>query len=150
MALLNWHCKKLTTLTTLQLYDIIAVRNEVFVVEQDCVYNDADGKDVDAYHLFAYENNKIAAYARLLAPNVAFTEASIGRVLTAKDVRKMGYGIKLIQKAVEQTISLYGEHDIKIGAQLYLKKFYESFGFKQTSQMYLEDGIEHIEMLLSV
>ncbi len=144
----QWICKKFNDLTVEELYEIMKLRSQVFVVEQNCVYLDADDKDLNAYHLFTYIDNKMAAYSRLLAPEVSYTEASIGRVLTATSNRKNGVGILLMEQAVKQTRDLYNTIAIKIGAQLYLKKFYEKFGFVQTSQIYDEDGIPHIEMEL--
>ena len=144
----QWICKKFDDLTVTELYEIMKLRSEVFVVEQNCVYLDADEKDLQAYHLFTYIDNKIVAYARILAPQISYTEVSIGRVLTAISHRKNGLGILLMQEAITKTQHLYNTTSIKIGAQLYLQKFYEGFGFVQTSQTYNEDGIEHIEMVL--
>lgn len=142
----EWICKKFDTLTASELYEIMKLRSEVFVVEQNCVYLDADNKDFKAYHLFTYVDNKIAAYARLLPPNISYSEASIGRVLTAATERKKGLGISLMQEAILETKQLFKTSTIKIGGQLYLKAFYESLGFSQTSDVYDEDGIPHIEM----
>ena len=148
MNSLQWICKKFDALTVTELYEIIKLRSQVFVVEQNCVYLDADDKDLQAHHLFTYTDNKIVAYARILAPQISYTEASIGRVLTAISHRKNGLGILLMQEAIKQTLHIYNTTSIKIGAQLYLQKFYEGFGFIQTSQTYNEDGIEHIQMVL--
>ena len=145
---LNWAYKSFDKLTTLELYTILQLRNEVFVVEQNCVYLDIDQKDIKCYHLMAFDGNVLAAYCRILAPGISFQEASIGRVLTATNYRGKGIGITLIEKAIEAVSTIYHTNLIKIGAQFYLKKFYESFGFKQTSEIYLEDGIEHIDMVL--
>ncbi|MCY7290814.1 MAG: GNAT family N-acetyltransferase [Ferruginibacter sp.] len=142
----EWICKKFDTLTVKELYDIMKLRSEVFVVEQHCIYLDADYKDLNAYHLFTYIDDSIAAYARLLPPNISYLQASIGRVLTELSQRKKGLGILLMQEAIKQTKQLYNTSAIKIGAQLYLKKFYEELGFSQTSNIYDEDGIPHIEM----
>ena len=142
----EWICKKFEQLTLNELYEILKLRSEVFIVEQNCVYLDADDKDLKAYHLFTFIENKIAAYARLLPPNVSYAEASIGRVLTASSQRKKGLGIFLMHEAIKQIQLLYTNSSIKIGAQLYLKKFYEGLGFSQTSDVYDEDGIDHIEM----
>ncbi len=146
MKNLEWICKKFNELTVNELYEIMKLRSEVFVVEQNCVYLDADDKDLKGYHLFTFIDHKIAAYARLLPPNVSYAQASIGRVLTATSQRKKGSGILLMQEAIKQTHHLYTTSAIKIGAQLYLKKFYEGLGFAQTSGIYDEDGIDHIEM----
>jgi ElaA protein len=121
---------------------------EVFVVEQNCVYQDADCKDLKCHHLIGTINNTIAAYSRLVPAGVSYNNLmSIGRVITSPAYRKSGAGKALMQKSIEQCYELFGKQPIKIGAQLYLKKFYESFGFEQTSDVYDEDGIPHIEML---
>ena len=136
-------------LTASELYIILKLRSEVFVVEQNCVYLDADGKDAGAYHLCGWLNNEVlVAYARLLAPGVSYNEASIGRVVTSPAHRKDGHGKILMQKAIDHTMDLFNISAIKIGAQQYLIKFYNSVGFSVTSEPYLEDGIPHVEMLL--
>ena len=124
------------------------LRNEVFVVEQNCVYQDADNKDPHCYHLMGLLNNKLVAYTRLLPPGLAYTEASIGRVVSSPSARGGGVGRELMEKSIEQVSQLFGTTSIKIGAQLYLLKFYTSIGFQQTSTVYLEDNIEHVEMIL--
>jgi ElaA protein len=148
MQSLNWTYKHFSSLTTQELYTILSLRSEVFVVEQNCVYLDADNKDLDAWHLCGWENDTLFAYVRILAPGVSYEEASIGRVLTNPVFRKNGYGIELMKLAIEKTLQQYGVQKIKIGAQLYLLNFYSNLGFIQTSEVYMEDGIPHIEMLL--
>ena len=143
---LHWIVKKFEELTPYQLYAILQLRNEVFVVEQACVFQDADDKDQDSYHLMGFADNKLAAYTRLVPPGHAYTEMSIGRVVTSPSVRRSGAGRELMKKSIDNCYQLFGEGPIKIGAQLYLKNFYESFGFRQISDVYLEDGIEHIYM----
>jgi ElaA protein len=145
---LNWAYKSFDELTTRELYAILQLRNEVFVVEQNCVYQDVDNKDLKSFHLMAFEGEVLAAYCRILPAGLSFEETSIGRVITAPSHRGKAIGITLIEKAIQVIASTYKTNQIKIGAQLYLKKFYESFGFAQTSDVYLEDGIEHIDMLL--
>ncbi|RYG21343.1 MAG: GNAT family N-acetyltransferase [Chitinophagaceae bacterium] len=145
---LTWTYKSFNELTTLELYSILKLRSEVFVVEQNCAYQDVDSKDIKSYHLMAFDGETLAAYSRILPPGLSFQEASIGRVITAPSHRAKGIGITLIEKAIEAVSNTFHTSQIKIGAQLYLRKFYESFGFAQTSDVYLEDGIEHIEMLL--
>lgn len=142
----NCNYKSFDNLTPRELYEIMRLRNEVFVLEQLCVYQDADNKDQESHHLMIKDNDKLIAYARLLPPGLAFEQMSIGRVISAPDYRKKGAGKLLMQKAIEGCHELFGEGPICIGAQLYLKKFYESFGFVQTGDVYLEDNIEHIEM----
>lgn len=144
-----WICKPFAQLTANELYAIIKLRNEVFVVEQNCVFQDADDKDQYCYHLSGFtSNNTLAAYARLVPAGVSYSYISIGRVITSPDHRKEGFGKALMTKAISECFKLFGKQPIKIGAQLYLRNFYESFGFRQTSDMYLEDNIPHIEMLL--
>lgn len=146
---LNWIVKKFEALTPYELYNIMWLRNEVFVVEQNCVYQDADYKDQKGWHLMGVaEDNKLMAYVRLLPIGVSYeTEPSIGRVVTNPAARGTGVGRELMQIAIQQCKELFGNTDIKIGAQFYLFKFYSSLGFQQTSEIYLEDGIEHIEMI---
>jgi ElaA protein len=145
---INWICKSFSDLTTHELYTVLQLRNEVFVVEQNCPYQDADNKDAGAFHFMGWRGNKLLAYTRLLPPGLTFKNASIGRVVTSPAVRGSGIGRELMQQSIEKLYSLSGSVPIEIGAQLYLKKFYESLGFIQSSEMYLEDGIEHIEMIL--
>lgn len=146
---LNWTYKSFAELTTKELYSILKLRNEVFVVEQNCVYPDVDNKDLKSFHLMAFDGEILAAYSRILPPGLSFEEASIGRVITAASYRGKGIGITLLEKTITKTCSTFVVKQIKIGAQLYLKKFYEGFGFIQTSEVYLEDGIEHVDMLLN-
>lgn len=146
---LNWTLKKFDNLTPHELYSIMQLRNEVFVLEQNCIYQDADGKDLHAWHCMGWnEYGQLMAYTRLLPAGVAYDIPSIGRVITHADVRRLGAGKELMKQSIKNCHELFGKQSIKIGAQLYLKKFYESFGFEQTSKVYLEDGIEHIEMIL--
>lgn len=146
---MNWVLKKFDELTPAELYAIIQLRNEVFVVEQHCVYQDADNKDPGAYHYMGWKKNKLVAYTRLLPPGLSYHEPSIGRVVTSPAARKSGLGRELMKNSINTIYSLFGRQPIKIGAQLYLKNFYASLGFQQTGDIYLEDGIEHIEMILS-
>lgn len=143
----QWLLKKFEELTPYQLYAILQLRNEVFVVEQNCVFQDADDKDQQSMHFMGFLYNKLVAYTRLVPPGVAYEEVSIGRVVTSPSVRRSGIGKELMQRSIDTVYRLFGEVPIKIGAQLYLKKFYESLGFKQVSEVYLEDGIEHIYMI---
>lgn len=145
---IQWIEKKFDALTPYQLYAILQLRNEVFVVEQNCVFQDADDKDQDSYHLMGFGNNKLVAYTRLVPPGHIYAEASIGRVVTSPAVRRSGAGRELMQQSIDRCYQLFGKGPIRIGAQFYLKNFYESFGFQQVSDIYLEDGIEHIYMVL--
>lgn len=143
----EWICKKFEELTPYELYAILRLRSEVFVVEQNCVYLDADNKDQECWHFAGWDNNLPIAYVRLVPPGKSFKEPSIGRVVTSPKYRTGGHGRVLMQKAIGLCKEKYGSQSIRIGAQLYLKKFYESLGFVQGSDSYLEDGIEHIEMI---
>lgn len=146
MMQIQWILKKFDDLKPQELYAILQLRNEVFVVEQNCVFQDADDKDPGCYHLMGWNENRLMAYTRLVPPGHIYKEASIGRVVTSPHVRKSGAGKQLMQESLEKLYGLFGNLPVKIGAQLYLKRFYESFGFKQISDVYLEDGIEHIYM----
>ena len=145
---MNWSLKKFDELTVHELYAIFQLRIEVFAIEQNCVYQDVDNKDQQSYHFMGWENKKLVAYTRLVPPGIGFSEPSIGRVVTSPSVRRTGIGKELMKKSIEKAKELFGNAPIKIGAQLYLKKFYESFGFVQTGDIYLEDNIEHIKMIL--
>ena len=145
---LAWAFKHFNDLSPAELYAIMQLRNEVFVVEQNCVYQDADGKDPRCWHCCGWDGNKLVAYTRIIPPGVSYEEASIGRVVSSPAYRRTGSGRELMSRSIEKTFSQFNCRKIRIGAQLYLKKFYESFGFEQCSDIYLEDGIEHIEMIL--
>ena len=144
---IQWRLKKFEELTPFELYAAIRLRNEVFVVEQNCVFQDADDKDQECFHLLGFKNQDLVAYTRLVPPAHIYKEPSIGRVVTSPSVRGTGAGRELMVQSIEHVYRLFGKQAIKIGAQLYLKKFYESLGFFQTGTGYLEDGIEHIYML---
>jgi ElaA protein len=144
---INWTIKKFEGLTPAELYAILQLRSEVFVVEQNCVFQDMDNKDQHSYHLMGWIDEKLVAYTRLVPAGIIYSIPSIGRVVTSPSVRNTGVGRVLMQKSIDKTYTLFGKVQIKIGAQLYLQKFYSSLGFKQTSDVYLEDNIEHIEMI---
>jgi ElaA protein len=145
---IDWKYKQFNELSAEELYAILRLRNEVFVVEQNCVFQDADNKDQDSYHVMGWKNNLLMAYARLVPAGISYSEPSIGRVVTSPTARSLGMGKELMNQAINILYSVWGKTDIKIGAQLYLERFYNSFGFQRTSKIYLEDGIEHIEMQL--
>lgn len=147
MEAIQWSCKPFDELTPRELYAMLQLRNEVFVVEQNCVFQDADNKDFEAWHLMAWQNGVLIAGTRLLPPGVCYAYASIGRVVNSPSVRGTGIGKLLMTRSIEQLFSLWGAQTIKIGAQYYLLNFYESFGFKAVGDIYVEDGIDHIEML---
>ncbi len=146
-----WHCKRFEELTLNELYDILQLRSAVFVVEQNCIFLDMDGKlDKESYHLFAHQNDVVVACCRLMDADIGFiNRASIGRVANAASVRGTGIGRLMMQKAIDACKELFAQKPLRIGAQLYLKKWYESHGFVSCDDIYLEDGIEHVHMELS-
>jgi|TARA_B110000305_G_C19130036_1_gene488461 ElaA protein len=137
-------------LTTNQLYEILKLRAEVFVVEQNCAYQDLDNKDNKALHLIGERNNKIIAYTRIFKKGDYFTNSSIGRVLVKKEFRKKEIGKVIMQKSIETIKKDPKEEKIEISAQKYLTKFYKDLGFKKTGKEYLEDNIPHIKMILKI
>lgn len=143
---LIWKIKRFEGLSVTELYKVMELRSEVFVVEQNCVYQDVDGKDPKAIHLIGEDSGEVVAYCRLFQPNDYFDEASIGRVVVKASYRDKKLGHIMMKEAIEAVKSEFNETKITISAQLYLKKFYESHGFVQTSETYLEDDIPHIEM----
>jgi ElaA protein len=146
-----WRWSRFSELSLHHLYAVLRARSEVFVVEQNCVFLDIDDADQDAWHLlgFAERSGRIAlaAYLRLLPPGSKYAEPSIGRVLTTHDFRRTGAGHALMSEGVRKAAEIYRAHPLRIGAQRYLEAFYAEFSFRRASEPYLEDGIEHIEML---
>ncbi|WP_293026433.1 GNAT family N-acetyltransferase [Pandoraea sp.] len=152
LAPMQWHCKRFESLQADELYGILAARAAVFVLEQRCLYADIDGKDERALHVFAQAPGEsgqviIAAYARLLRPGVSYPEASLGRVLTAAAYRRTGMGRRLVAYGLDCIQTHWPRSTVRIGAQMYLQRFYESFGFVRVGEPYDEDGIPHLEML---
>jgi len=147
--MVQFTCKPFAQLTPDELYAILQLRSAIFVVEQSCVFLDADDKDQPSFHFMGWKDNALVAYTRLVPPGVSYDEPSIGRVVTAITVRGSGIGRKLMQSSIEECHRLFGKRTIKIGAQLYLEAFYRSLGFVPTGGIYPEDGIDHIHMLLS-
>jgi ElaA protein len=145
---IQWHIKLYKELTVDELYLILQLRNSVFIVEQNCPYQDLDNKDRKSMHLWAVnDKGEVLAYSRLLPQGVSYPQASIGRVVTGIQSRGLGLGRELMQQSLDVLYNLWGMQPVRIGAQLYLKVFYESLGFIQTSEAYMEDGIPHIEMV---
>lgn len=144
---MEFFIKNFQDLTVQELYEILQLRSEIFVVEQNCVYQDLDFKDQKALHVFAKKNNKIMAYTRIFKPGDYFKESSIGRVVVNQAQRKFGYGHDLMKFSIDCIQQQFNTSKITISAQVYLTKFYQSHGFNQVGEMYLEDGIPHIEML---
>jgi ElaA protein len=145
---MKFEFKHFSELTNGELYDILRLRSEIFVVEQNCVYNDLDGHDKEAVHQFLKKNDEIVAYSRLLKPGSRFNDYSIGRVVVKGTERGTGLGIEMMKAAKQYILKEYKADKIKISAQKYLQKFYEDIGFVVVSEEYLEDGIPHFGMLL--
>jgi ElaA protein len=143
---LQFTTKLFSSLSTQELYELLKLRCEVFVVEQNCVYQDIDGKDQKALHVLGYYNNQIVAYSRLFDAGHYFENASIGRVIVAQKFRDKKWGNDLMKASIDAIKTHFNKSQITISAQLYLQKFYESHGFIVTSSSYLEDDIPHIEM----
>lgn len=141
--------KKFEELRLHELYELLQLRSEVFVVEQDCVYQDIDGKDEKALHVLGYEEEKLVAYTRIFPPGIYFKEAAIGRVVVRESDRKNKFGHKILKASIEAIENNFQTRNIKLSAQTYLTKFYESHGFTKTGEGYLEDGIPHIAMIRS-
>lgn len=144
---MNIECSHFNELTVEKLYALLRLRSEVFVVEQNCVFLDMDNKDQPCHHLLVWDNDNLVAAARLVPPGVTYHEMSIGRVVSTPAYRGSGAGRLLMAAAIEECYRLFGTGPIKIGAQLYLEKFYGSFGFERQGEVYDEDGIDHIKML---
>ena len=143
---MNFIAKYFSELNTTELYEILQLRSEVFVVEQDCVYQDIDFKDQKSLHIIGYKNNKIVAYTRIFKPGDYFDNASIGRVLVVASERKYGFGHELMKASITAIKKHFKVTKITVSAQKYLKKFYETHLFTQIGEEYLEDGIPHIRM----
>ena len=142
-----FNIKRFNELSTHELYVILQLRSEVFVVEQDCVYQDLDNKDQDAFHVLGVLDNEIVAYARIFKPGDYFLESSIGRIVVKKEFRKFQYGYKLVENSIQFIENNLQQNTILISAQSYLTKFYNSLGFIRVGEEYLEYGIPHIKML---
>lgn len=145
--MINWVCKYFKELTIDELYSVLHLRSEVFVVEQNCFYLDPDFKDQKSLHLLGWKNGVLIAYSRILPAGISYPEVSIGRVVVKKTERHEGLGKDLMQKSVTIIFEKFGKQTIKISAQLYLKNFYEKLGFQQSSDVYDDAGIDHIEMI---
>ena len=144
---IRWHCLPFESFPPLILYDVLRLRSEVFVVEQNCVFQDIDRQDIDAYHLLGYnEAGELVAYARLFDAGKCYAEASIGRVIVAQPFRRYSLGRELMRQALAHSDALFGQQANKIGAQQHLEGFYNEFGYEQCGLMYVEDGIPHIPM----
>ncbi|MGY4538740.1 ElaA protein [Mucilaginibacter sp. UYNi724] len=139
--------KSFAELSVNELYELLRLRSEVFVVEQNCVFLDQDNKDQKCQHVLVYTNDKLAAYSRLLPAGLSYAEVSIGRVITSPEARGSGLGRKLMELSIRGCNDLFGPTTIRIGAQTYALPFYKSLGFVAEGERYDEDGIEHVEMI---
>lgn len=146
---LIWHFKEFNELTPTELYGILKLRVEVFMVEQNCLYNECDGKDFHCTQLWCTLDDKIIASARIVPPGISYHEPSIGRVVSHPDFRHLKLGYQLMRHSLEIIENHYESRKVKISAQSYLKNFYGKFGFEQVSEEYLEDGLPHMEMVKS-
>ncbi|MGJ7032179.1 GNAT family N-acetyltransferase [Niabella hirudinis] len=146
---IEWTCRSFDQLSTTALYAILQLRAAVFVVEQTSIYQDLDGKDLNAFHLTGTHNGTVVAYTRLLSPGVSYSEPSIGRVVIAGSHRAFGLGRELMKRSIDACHLRFKQKAIRISAQLYLQSFYHSLGFEAVGEPYDEDGIAHIEMLKS-
>jgi ElaA protein len=142
-----WRFARFDELSAREAHDMFQLRAAVFVVEQTCAFQDLDGADPACWHLLGCEGGRLVAYCRLVPPGIKYPEPSIGRVITSLDARRTGAGRALMREAIARAEKLWPAERLRIGAQLYLKRFYESFGFAQSSEPYDEDGILHIEMI---
>jgi ElaA protein len=145
--MITYSVKEFNQLSLKQLYDVLRLRSEVFVVEQNCVYQDLDGKDSIALHVLGYVEDELVAYTRLFKPGDYFDEASIGRVVVKSTYRKFGYGYDIMNTSIDAVKHYYKTSNIRISAQCYLKQFYSNLQFKIVGEEYLEDGIPHVNML---
>ena len=140
--------KHFNELNIYELYYLLQLRSEVFVVEQDCVYQDIDDKDQTALHVLGFKGSKIVAYTRIFKPGDYFKEASIGRVVVAKNERQHKYGYDIMKASIQVINDMFNENTIRISAQCYLQSFYNNLGFKAVGEEYLEDGIPHMAMII--
>lgn len=147
---MNWHIKKFEELTNEGLYRILKARVDVFVVEQECPYEEIDNHDQKAIHYFAEKNGSIAALVRILPKHMTYDEVAIGRVLVSKEFRGQGLAREIMKRAISFVAEEWNENTIKIQAQTYLQAFYESLGFEKISAVYEEDQIPHIDMILHI
>ena len=147
---ISWTIKRFDELTLRELYEILKLRSEIFVVEQDCVYQDMDDKDYSAWHLFLKQNDIIVAYLRILPEGVSYDETAIGRVVVKSDFRKRGISKKMMRMAMDFIEKDLLKDAIRLSGQAHLCRFYENLGFRKVSDVYLEDGINHFEFLYEV
>jgi ElaA protein len=146
--MIHWSVKKFDDLSALELYKILKLRIEVFMIEQACLYPECDDKDLMAFHLTGYEEDQLVAYLRILPEGTSFKEASLGRVIVNNQYRQKGVGNLLLEQGLTKGKEILGVNSFRISAQNHLRDFYAQFGFQPCSEVYLEDNIPHVEMLL--
>jgi len=149
MNRINWQWFSFAELSLKQLYEVLKLRQEVFIVEQNCAYLDADELDLGSFHLLGFVDEQLAAYSRVLPAGMRFAHPSIGRIVVSPAFRKFGFGKELVQESLAHLEKHFGNQAVTIHAQAHLQKFYEALGFQRSSEEFLEDGIPHIEMLKS-
>ncbi len=145
--MIEYHWKKFDELSAIDIFDMLKARQDVFIIEQNCIYPDIDDLDKKSWHLLARRDGELVAYLRVVYPGYKYAELSIGRVLTIEEVRGAGIGYHLVAEAIKNINQIAENVAIRISAQFHLQKFYDVFGFKSVSEPYDEDGILHIEML---
>jgi ElaA protein len=144
---LEWKLKEFDDLMPREVYSIMQLRQDIFIVEQNTICNDMDSKDLVSTHLMCWNNNELVACARIIPPGVSYDGfSSIGRIVNKKKFRGLGIGKELLTRSIDEIQKNFPGKPIRISGQLYLKKFYESFGFEQTSDVYIEDSIDHIQL----
>jgi len=143
---MEFSIKDFNALTTKELFEIYKLRSEVFIVEQNCAYQDVDDKDLSALHVMLFSGPELAGYSRILPPGISYSEPSIGRVALRKKFRNKGSGKVLMKQSLNKTLELFKNQNIVISAQSYLIKFYNGLGFVQEGEEYLEDDIPHVQM----
>lgn len=146
---MNWILKTFEELSTSELHDILKLRQDIFIIEQTCIYPDIDGADTKAHHYFAYDNNTLVAYTRIFAPGIKYRESSIGRIVVSPDQRGTGLGKELVANSIVECNKLYRNENIRIEAQAHLEKFYNDLGFISEGEIYIVDGIDHQEMVFT-
>ena len=145
---MDWKIANFDDLTTRELYTVMRLRQDVFVLEQNCVYRDLDGLDLAAVHILCWEDGELLAYLRCLQPGASYPQSSIGRIVVSPLARGCDLGRELVNRGIAYNLETWPDTDIRIGAQAYLEKFYTELGFVTDGEPYMEDGIEHIHMSL--
>ena len=144
---MNWVIKTFEQLSAAELHDILKLRQDIFIIEQTCIYPDIDGADPKAHHIYSYGEQELAAYTRIFAPGIKYTESSIGRIVVSETKRGSVLGRKLVKESISECLKLYPKTPIRIEAQAHLEKFYNELGFQSVGEVYIVDGIDHREMV---